>query len=332
MVDRNGRVGLTSVGPSLGRRLVRAGITLVWTFVICFLLLHAMPGDPADTLDSPEVPAEQAERNRRALGLDQPLHIQFLRTAASYCRGDLGVSVTRRRPVADALASALPHTILLGLSTLLLAYGLGLPLALAIVGLPARYRRRFDVGLLAAAITPRFWLAVVLVLIFHGWAGWLPASHAAPPGGGDWFDRARHLVLPTLALGAPAACVVARFQLAAMETMLEEMHVRAARAVGVGRTRLIAQHVFRPSAALAIALLGLDLPVLVSGAIVIEIIFAWPGVGRLTAGAVLGGDYPLALAATLLTAALVLLGRLVSESLTRWVDPRIEDGAAQVES
>ena len=117
-----------------------------------------------------------------------------------------------------------------------------------------------------------------------------------------------------------------------MEKTLNEMHVRAARAAGVGRARLIAQHVFRPSASLVIALLGLDLPVVVSGAIVIEVIFAWPGVGRLTAGAVLGGDYPLALAATLLTAGLVLLGRLVSEWLTGLVDPRLRNLATRAGS
>jgi peptide/nickel transport system permease protein len=122
-----------------------------------------MPGDPADRLDSPAVPAEQAERNRRALGLDRPVGVQLLRRLASYASGDLGVSFTRKRPVDSVLVDALPSTALLGSAALLLAYGIGLPLALLLVALPARWRRRADRGLLALAVTPRFWLGVMLI-------------------------------------------------------------------------------------------------------------------------------------------------------------------------
>ena len=290
-------------------RLLRTGATLALVFVVCFLLLHALPGDPTDRLDAPGVPAEQAERTRRALGLDRPLPEQFVRTLVSWARGDLGVSTTRGRPVADVLAEALPYTAALGVGVLLLAYGTGLPLALALVVLPERRRRRVDRVLLLLGIVPRFWLAVLLVLLLHSLAGWLPASHAFSPGGGGVLDRLRHLVLPALSLGLPAACVVARYLLSVMERVREAPHVRAARAAGSAGTRLLVRSVLLPSAGTAVALFALDLPVLVSGGIVIETIFAWPGVGRLTAQAVLAG-------------AVVLLGRHGAEAATRRLDPR----------
>ena len=307
---------------TVARRTARAAATLLSVFLVSFFLLQAMPGDPADRLDSPAVPAEQAERNRRALGLDRPVLAQLVITLGSYARGELGVSMTRKRPVADVLFEALPSTMLLGSVALLLAYGAGLPLALLLVTLPPRWRRPVDRGLLAFAVVPRFWLGVMLVFLLHSLAGWFPATHAISPGGGGWSDRIRHLVLPALTLGLPAAFVVCRYQLAVMERVLNDLHVRSARAIGGGGLRLLAQHVLRPSLSPAVALFAVDLPVIVSGAIVVEVIFAWPGVGRLTADAVLGADYPLALAAALLSATVVLLGRLLAEGLAHVIDPR----------
>ena len=307
---------------SVARRTARAAATLLCVFLVSFFLLQAMPGDPADRLDSPAVPAEQAERNRRALGLDRPVLVQLAITLGSYARGDLGVSMTRKRPVVEVLVEALPPTILLGSVALLLAYGVGLPLALLLVTLPRRWRRLVDRGLLAFAVVPRFWLGVMLVFLLHSLAGWFPATHAISPGGGGWSDRIRHLVLPALTLGLPAAFVVCRYQFAVMEQVLGDLHVRSARAFGAGGYRLLARHVLRPSLSPAVALFAVDLPVIVSGAIVVEVIFAWPGVGRLTADAVLGSDYPLALAAALLSATVVLFGRLLAEGLARVIDPR----------
>jgi len=302
-------------------RGARALTTLAVAFLVCFLLLHAMPGDPTDRLDSPNIPAEQAERNRKALGLDRPPAEQFARTVASYARGDLGVSTSRLRPVTSVLAESLPATAILGAATLALAYGIGLPLALILVSVTARSKRALDALLLGLAVIPRFWLGVLLVLLFHGVAGWFPASHAFSPGGGDWIDGLRHLVLPSITLGLPAMAVVARYQLAMMEQVRRSPHVRAARAAGGGGLLLLWNHVARPSLGPAIALFVLDLPVLASGAIVVEVIFAWPGLGRLTAEAVLGADYPLALAAAMLSTTIVILGRLLAGLAARTAHP-----------
>lgn len=307
---------------TLARTGLRALATLLVSFVVCFLLLHAMPGDPLDRLESPDVPPEQAERNRRALGLDRSLPEQFARTAASYARGELGVSSLRRRPVARVISEALPYTALLGAATLVLGYGLGLPLSLGLIALGDRSRRMLDQALLVLSIVPRFWLGLMLLLLLHDVAGWFPGSHAFSPGGDGTADLLSHLVLPALALGLPAASTVARYELTELRRTLDQPHVRTARARGTGRARLLSRHVLRPSLAPAITIFGLDLPVIASGAIVIEVVFAWPGLGRLTAQSVLESDYPLALGATLMSATLVVLGRTLAEGLARWADPR----------
>lgn len=309
---------------AVARRLLRAAATLLVAFLVCFFLLQALPGDPTERLDSPSVPAAQAERNRRALGLDRPPVARLVRTLSSYLAGDLGVSFARKRPVAEVLAAALPPTLLLGATALALAYGAGSSVAIALVALPRRRRRALDRLLLAFAVVPRFLLGVMLILVLHGIAGWFPASHATSPGGGGPGDRLWHLVLPALALGLPAACVVARFQLAVMERTLDASHVRAARAGGAGGLRLLTRHVLQPSLGPTVALAGVDLPLVVSGAIVVETVFAWPGVGRLTAEAVLLSDYPLALAAALLSVTFVIVGRLAAQALAARLDPRAE--------
>jgi peptide/nickel transport system permease protein len=304
------------------RRLAAAVLSLGAAFLLCFFLLHAVPGDPADRMEIPGVPPEQAQRSRQALGLDLPLPAQLLRTLASYARLDLGVSIGRHRPVVEVLAGALPATLLLGSAALAVAYGLGMSGALLALSLPLRSRRVADQAALALATLPRFWLGIVLVVVFHSLAGWLPASHDASPGGGGAADRLRHLVLPSLALGLPAAAAVFRYALASMTRTLSAPHVTAARASGSSGLPLLLRHVLRPSAGPALTLLGLDLSVLVSGALVVEVVFAWPGMGRVTAEAVLGSDYPLALAASVLAAAVVIAGRTASELLAAIFDAR----------
>jgi ABC-type dipeptide/oligopeptide/nickel transport system permease component len=192
--------------------------------------------------------------------------------------------------------------------------------------LSARGRRRADALLLAVATLPRFWLGVMLVLVFHTWAGWLPASHAAAPGAAARFDLA-HLVLPALALALPAAAAIARVQRAAMDDPEAAPRLALARAAGVPAGRVLWRHRVRPALAPVAALAALDLPLLLSGAVVVESVFAWPGAGRMAADAVMGGDYPLALAATMLAAASVVLGGIVLDAVLARLDPRMREAA-----
>jgi ABC-type dipeptide/oligopeptide/nickel transport system permease component len=310
------------------KRLRHAAGTLALGFVLSFVLLQAIPGSPSERLDRPDVPVEQAARNRRALGLDAPLPAQFARTVASYAHGDLGVSFAKHRPVAVVLAEALPYTALLGAASLVLAYGLGVPWALILLTLPPRWRRRLDDCGLAVATVPRFWLSIMLILVFHSILGWLPASHATAAGvSASAGGLLAHLVLPALALALPSSFLVARTTLASIERVASSLHVKRARASGAAGTSLLLPHVLRAAAAPTLALAGLDLPVLASGAMVVETIFAWPGMGRVAAESVLAQDYPVALASCLTAAIGVVLGRLASQAVARRLDPRLREDA-----
>lgn len=326
---RPGVPGIAVIARSIARRAIPPVATIGAAFLLVFFLLRLLPGDPADRLDAPGILPEQAERARNALGLGEPLRVQLGRTIAAWGRGDLGISMSRHRPVVDVIAEALPATAALSAAALLLAYGLGTATAVGGLLLPPRGRKLARAAMIAASAAPTFWVAVLLVLVLHAWAGWLPASHASSPDGVGIADRLAHLVLPALALGLPAAATVARYQMASAERMLDAPHVRSARARGGGWLRVLATHVVRPSLTPTLALLGLDLPVLISGALVVETAFAWPGLGRITAQAVLASDYPLALAVSVLAATSVVGGRLVSEALAKWIDPRLEDPAAE---
>lgn len=311
------------------KRLGHAVGTLALAFVLSFALLHAIPGSPVERLDRPDVPVEQAERNRHALGLDRSLPDQFARTVFSYAHGDLGVSFAKHRPVADVLAEAIPFSALLGVASLLLAYGLGVPWALILLSIDPRWRRRLDDLGLAVAVVPRFWLSVMLILVFHSVLGWLPASHAADAGvRASAGGLLAHLVLPVLALALPSSFLVARTTLASVERVASSLHVKRARASGAAGTALLLPHVFRAAAAPTLALAGLDLPVVASGALVVETIFAWPGMGRVAAESVIAEDYPVALASCLLAAIAVVVGRLVSEAAARRLDPRLRADAS----
>jgi ABC-type dipeptide/oligopeptide/nickel transport system permease component len=297
-------------------------LTLAVSFLVCFFGIDGLPGDPADGLDSPDIPAAQAERTRAALGLDRPAGERLVATLTSYARGDFGISVSRKRPVSRVIAESLPYSAALGTAALILAYVLGVSTALFVSGLRRRWRRRWGDVLLAGALVPRFWFSLLLVLVFAGMLGWLPSSHAGPPGGGSLGQRFPYLVLPALALGLPAACVVGRLHLAAMERSRRDLHVIARRAAGSTGLALRYRHQFRPIAGMTATLVALDLPVIVSGAVVIEWVFSWPGTGRLVTDALMSGDYPLALATTSLTVVGVLAGRALAEAMAGRLDPR----------
>lgn len=296
-------------------------------FVVAFLLMHALPGDPLDRLTDPAMPHDQAERTRRALGLDLSLPVQFARTVASYLHGDLGVSTLHHLPVGRVLGRALVPSSILAFTAMSGAWVLALT-ALLLAG-PAgpRLRGAADRLALLMASLPRFWLGVLAVLLFHDRLGWLPASHAGPSGSSGLLPAPGHLVLPAATLAVPAAATIFRYLLATAERAAASPAARHARALGVTGGRWVWQQVVRPSLSPGVVLLGLDLPALVSGALVVEIVFSWPGIGRTAAQAIEGGDYPLALAAALLSGVAVVTGGLLSDLAARRLDPRLEEAS-----
>lgn len=319
----------------LARRLGAAALVAFGVATITFLLIHLAPGLPLlGSGENPYVSAEAVERMRRSFALDQPIHVQYLRYLANLARGDWGTSFTMHRPVLDAFKDALPNTLVLAAAALLVDFTLGVTLG-TLQGM--RPGSRFDRICSALTLTlysvPAFWLGLMLVLVFGQELGWLPVSGVVDPvlypvRGllGQAVDRVAHLALPALTLGLVGAAATARYQRAALLEVIRQDFVRTARAKGLSEAA-VALHALRNAVLPTITLLGLSLPMLLSGAVLVETVFAWPGMGRLAVEAIQRRDYPVVTGAAMLVALAVVAGNLVADVLTRVADPRTREPA-----
>lgn len=327
-----GRLGLL-----IARRLAAAVVLAFGVATLLFFLIRAAPGDPLTTLAAPGASPEAAERLRSTLALDRPLPEQFVRWIGAVGRGDLGISYTYRRPVLDVFRELAPNTLLLSGIALLLSFTVGVTL-----GTLQATRAGSAGDRLASTLTltfysiPSFWLAVVLVLLFSylpvaawGWDAHLPASGMASvtmEGAGTMqilWDRAIHLVLPTLTLVLILGSGVARFARASMIEVLNRDFIRGARARGLSERRVVWGHALPNAMLPVIALLGLQIPLLLGGTVFVEAVFAWPGMGKLMVDAILQRDYPVIVGGGLLFAGVVVVANLVADLLMAAVDPRV---------
>ncbi len=313
-------------------RRVAASIAIVLAVVtLTFVLVHLAPGTPF--LPPPETPADPAvtARLRAQFHLDEPIPVQYIAYLGQLARGNLGLSFALRRPVADALAEAVPNTLLLAGAALLLDFLLGLALG---VYQALRVHRLPDIVLGNATLFiysfPTFWLGLILVLVFGEWLRWFPVAGVGDPvlcPAADSLrcviDRLWHLTLPALTLGLVGAAGTARFQRAAMLEVAGQDYIRTARAKGARERRVVLRHQLRNALLSFITRLGLAFPFLLTGAVLIETIFAWPGMGRLATDAILRRDYPVVTAAALLASTLVVLGNLLADVLLAVADPRL---------
>jgi len=318
----------------LGHRLLAGLAVVLGVVMLTFLLLHLAPGDPIDIMLGPTATAEQVAAQRRALGLDRPLPAQFVTWLGRFARGDWGTSIAKGRPVRAVLGDAWPATVRLVALSLLLSYLIGL-----VVGAvqAARSGSRTDTVLSIASVTlfavPGYWLGLMLVLIFTYWARMLPAFGAAGLDsdylrGGAWLiDRLRHLALPLATLTLVGIGGAVRFVRGAMLETLSEPFITTARAKGLTPRRVVGRHALRNALTPIVTLLGLSLPALFSGAVFVEAVFAWPGVGRVLVEAVQARDYPVVMAATAVSAVLVVAGNMLADVLAAWLDPRIRTRA-----
>jgi peptide/nickel transport system permease protein len=319
----------------LVRRLVLALATTAAAVALTFALVHLAPGEPfVAGAEERFVPPETVARLRERFGLDRPLGAQFVRYVANVAQGDLGESFTRRRPVAAVLGEALPNTLLLGGVALLLSFALGLGLGVAQA---TRSGSLTDAALgtlaLGLASVPAFWLGLMLLLVFGEWLHWLPVAGmtdaVAGPAAGlpqRMLDVARHLVLPALTLALVNAATVARFHRAAMLEALGADFVRAARARGLGEARILLAHAFRAALAPAITLAGLSVPALLTGAVLVESVFGWPGMGRVAYEAISARDYNVITGTAVVAGVLVALGNLLADLGVAAADPRVRRG------
>lgn len=313
-------------------RLLRGLAVVFGVVTLTFLLLHLAPGDPVQRLLGPSAGLEQLGAARRELGLDRPLFSQYVVWLGRAVRGDFGISIAQGRPAAQLLAEAWPATALLVLLSIALSW-LG---GVAVGAFQANTRRRtldawVSTGTVALNAMPGYWLGLALVMVFTYRLRWLPAFGATGldadflSGGARLADRIRHLALPLLTLTLIGLGGAARFARAAMRELRDMPFLAAARARGLRERRIVVRHQLRNALVPIVTLLGLSLPALFSGAVFVEAVFAWPGVGQVLVQAVQARDYPVVMAAATISAVLVVSGNLLAELLVTTVDPRVRD-------
>ncbi len=310
-------------------RLASAAILWLAALSAVFLLLEVLPGSPGQVFEDPRVSRAHAERLRELYGLDQPLPERALRFLGQAVKLEWGVSFSYQRPVRSVLLEALPRTIALGLASFLLEVSLGLLLGIALArwagGLVDQLFRAFTVAIWAL---PSFWLGFLLLRLFAYDLRWLPPGGTPPLLEADGLlqviaSELRHLLLPALALGLPAAMGFARFVRAELLEVAGEPYLLAARARGIPEVRIVLQALHAAAPPL-VQLAGLSLAGLLSGAATVEVVFGWPGIGRLAFEALTARDLPLLFGAVALSAAMVLIASTAAELLQLVLDPRLE--------
>ena len=303
---------------------------LIAIVLINFTLFYAGPGDPTSQYFSPKVQKESMEKLRTEMGTDQPYFQQLLNWTKNMKSGNFGYSWSEHRPVEDVLKEAIPATLQLTGLALFINILFGLVLG-AILGLfpdcfPARIINYFTLILYSV---PVFFLALLFIYLFSFKFSLLPASGMSSLLLEDKgfasivIDRLKHLLLPASVLGLMGAAVTSRFFGSKLEFVLQQQYILAAKAKGLKTSKIFMDHAFKNALIPVITLLGMYLPVLLSGALIVEVIFAWPGMGRVTYEAIFAKDLPLLMAVNLIAGIMVVVGNFIADISYQWIDPRM---------
>ena len=299
----------------LFRRLLGLLPTLLIVAVLIFMFLHLLPGDPARLAAGPDADPETVELVRRDLGLDLPLHEQFVRYFSHALRGDFGTSIRTKRPVASEIGARFAPTFWLTVTAMSWSVLIGLALGMVSAVWRNRWPDRVGMTLAVSGISfPAFALVMLLMQIFSVQLGWLPTVGA---------DSWKHYILPSLTLGAGVAAVMARFTRSSFINILKEDYVRTARAKGLNETVVVAKHAFRNALIPIVTMMGLQFGFLLGGSIVVEVVFNWPGMGRLLVDAVDMRDYPIIQGLVLLFSLEFILINLAVDVLYAVINPTI---------
>jgi ABC-type dipeptide/oligopeptide/nickel transport system permease component len=300
------------------RRLWHAGLTLLGVSILVFVVLRVMPGDPAKMLLPEGAPQSAIDELDRHLGLHRPLVVQYLLFLKSVFHGDFGQSFQYRAPASRVVQERVLATVDLTIAAMLLITGIGVP-----IGLVAAVRRRtpYDyAGMIFAFLgqsLPNFWLGIMLVLLFGVTMHWLPTSG---------FESWRHLILPSITLAAYPTAFVARLTRSGMLEVLGQDYIRTARSKGLPETKTVLRHAFKNAIIPVLTIIGLQIGILLSGAVITESVFAWPGIGKLIVDAIFSRDFPVVQTVLILSAAIFVLVNLLVDLLYTLVDPRIRYG------
>jgi peptide/nickel transport system permease protein len=312
------------------KRALQAIPILLGASTLIFFLMHAAPGDPTSIYIRPDIDPAVIEQMRKNLGLDQPVPVQYVKWLSSFAQGDFGYSFSQKRPIIDIIKDTLPNTLMLSAVALVIIFGLGV-----LIGTIQAVRQYSWVDNVATVVAfffysmPSFWFGLMLILLLSYKFQLLPASQMTSvnfefiPTSEQWVDRLKHMIMPGLALGIGGAASVARYMRSGMLEQIRQDYVRTARAKGLSEKVVVFKHAMRNALIPVITLLGLYLPFLVGGSVLIETIFAWPGMGRLIIQAIFQRDYPVVLAIAFVSSIMVILGNLLADILYSVVDPRV---------
>lgn len=311
-------------------RLLHAVVVLFIVMTIAFFLLHLAPGDPF-SFDHSTIPQMVRDHMRAEFGYDRPILEQYVRYVSNVARGNLGYSHLMRVPVSDALGMVLPRTLLLMGLALVSSFVLGIRLGIYEVLHPEKRRTRATRGVaLFIYSLPEFWLAMMMLLTFSYWLPILPPGGMVDPVLHDYmrwteaaWDRLRHLILPLATLVLLITALIARYQRAALLEVLPSDFVRTARAKGLDEPTIVARHAWRNAVLPMITIAGLALPALLGGAVFVERVFSWPGMGSTLLAAVSARDYPFVIASVVVGGALVIIGNLLADIAYGFADPRV---------
>lgn len=306
------------------QRVLLALIVILGVTFVVFMIVHIVPGDPARVILGAYASDESVAAIRERLGLNRPFLEQYGSWLAQALQGELGSSLITSQPVAPQLSQRLGPTIELALASLLIGIGIAFP-----VGIISAVRPGSKIDLIASFFSqigvsvPSFWMGIILVLLFSLTLNWLPPSGYTPISEnlGSWIA---HLVLPAVTTGIVSASILTRFIRSAMLDVLHMNYVQTARAKGLSERSVVNKHALRNALINIVTIIGLQMTALLSGVVIVEVVFAWPGLGRLALDAVLDRDYPMLQGAVLTVAVMVTLVNLIVDLLYFFLDPRIE--------
>jgi peptide/nickel transport system permease protein len=299
---------------------------LLGVSVVLFAIIHIAPGGPLDFYaDMPGVTPEALAQMKAALGLNLPLPLQYLHWVTAFVDGNWGYSIRSSRPVLTEIAARVPATLMLGGAALLLALIVALPLG--VIGAVRRY------SLLDAVLTvisfsgislPVFWLALMLQLLFAVWLHWLPSGGAQTIGDGSLSDRLAHMAMPVCILAFSIIAKWARYMRASMIEVLRQDYIRTARAKGQTRWGVVLHHALQNALLPFVTVVALDLVNIVSGTVITEAVFTWPGIGNLFVQSMTGRDYPVLMGIMMIGSVVLVFGNLLADLLYGLIDPRIQ--------
>ncbi|MCA9858187.1 MAG: ABC transporter permease [Thermomicrobiales bacterium] len=313
------------------RRLLMVIPTLFFVSLISFAIIRAAPGDPVRMYTSSgmsKADAEDVERIRENLGLNDPLPVQYVRWLEQAVQGNLGYSIVSHRPVTELIAEKLPASLsLMGIS-LVLSMTLGI-----LIGSIAAVKRYslFDYATTIFAFLgsslPSFWLSMILIWFFAVRLGWLPTGqmHSFRPSGPVWLDTAKHFVLPVIVTSYVGLIVWVRYQRSSMIEALNQDYVRTARAKGLNSKAVLYRHAWRNSLVPIVTLFGFSIANLVAGSYVIEYVFSWPGMANFGFDAILKRDYPVIMGVTLVSSIFIITGNLIADICYMFINPQIRN-------